>query len=178
MRKNHFVIILLATLFFYLTAIDLSHAESTQFATQNKIMENMEGGNLSDFQKHETCQKYSSANYKQLLWDAFAAHRSFFVDLCNKNPRGEKLFTSLPGADTKKISGQVKAYCDYNPSFRLCMVCDILLNKKTLPDVYMACGNRMMPNEKMADFERDVLLKSTPDTTTGHAGGSGEHISH
>jgi hypothetical protein len=86
-------------------------------------------------------------------WKIEGAH-DIFVSACNHNPSAPKLFQ---GSTENAIPRLAKAYCEFRPALRLCMVCRILL--KSSADLRAAandCSGEFAPGER-ARFNSQVL---------------------
>lgn len=77
-----------------------------------------------------------------------------FVKACNANPEGPKLFPNDPNHEK-----HLKAYCNYNPALRLCLVCGVLAsgdNSDTkLKSAFASCQDLVLNTEP--DFAESVL---------------------
>ena len=86
---------------------------------------------------------------------AWRENRGAFVNACNDNPTAPGLF---PGLSKNEQGPRVKAYCEYNPVVRLCMVCGLLAGAAANLDASFGnCDKYLNADEPREDFVRNVL---------------------
>ena len=99
----------------------------------------------------------------------------FYKTLCLENPRVKDLFVTDYARDAltqpeviSRIEERKKAYCEYNPAFRLCILCKVNLSQIVAQrsfgvlGAYAECKNRLdsrLEGETTEEFERRILAK-------------------
>lgn len=97
-----------------------------------------------------------------------AVGKKFYVQACNANPKGDALFEN-DHSTKKSKSERLKAYCDLNPAFRLCFVCDHLKGKKegrALAASMNACKS-LLNEEEAFVFRTGVMGGATQEDGGG-----------
>lgn len=112
-----------------------------------------------------TCDSKVLASVEKTLVKLFAWHRESIVTLCEKDPLTPNYFKKDLKEDTnpESVNARVKAFCQYNPAMRLCILCNFEQSgkKTTLAENFESCQRLLLKSESPESFRADVLTPRT-----------------